>query len=123
VALRAQAVARRPALRVADAEDDLDLVFMALADRTRRAIVHHLAEREHMVTELAAHFDISLAAVSKHIKVLENARVVSRRIVGRTHFLTLAPHELVRALDWISIYRNFWQQRLDALEASLRDKE
>ena len=101
----------------------LDLVFMALADATRREIVRRLSEREHTVGELASHFEMSLAAVSKHIKVLEHAKIVSRRVVGRTHHLTLAPHELTIALDWISIYRNFWRQRLDALGAAIEKPE
>ena len=96
---------------------------MALADPSRREIVHRLAQHEHSVSELAAHFDMSLAAVSKHVKVLEQAKVISRRVEGRTHHLRLAPEQLTQALDWISIYRNFWQQRMDALGAILENNE
>lgn len=104
-------------------EAALDLVFMALADATRRDIVRRLSERAHTVGELAGQYDMSLAAVSKHIKVLEHARIISRSVVGRTHHLSLAPHELTLALDWISIYRNYWRQRLDALGAAIEKQE
>ncbi|MES2070153.1 MAG: metalloregulator ArsR/SmtB family transcription factor [Pseudomonadota bacterium] len=95
---------------------DLDQVFMALADQTRRQLVRMLAERDHSVGELAEPFAMSLAAISKHIKVLEAAGIVARRVDGRVHTLTLQPEALSGALDWISIYRNFWQRRLAALD-------
>lgn len=97
-------------------QDDLDQVFMALADRTRRQLVHMLAEGDRTVSELAAPFSMSLAAVSKHIKVLEAAGIVARRVDGRVHTLTLHPEVLSGALDWITIYRHFWSRRLDALD-------
>jgi DNA-binding transcriptional ArsR family regulator len=96
---------------------------MALADPSRREIVHRLAQQEHSVTDLAAHFNMSLAGVSKHVKVLEKAKVIKRRVEGRTHYLQLVPEQLTEALDWISIYRNFWQQRLNALSAILEHEE
>jgi DNA-binding transcriptional ArsR family regulator len=94
----------------------LDQVFTALADPTRRQLVRLLAEQDRSVSELAAPFDMSLAAVSKHIKVLEAAGIVSRRVDGRVHTLTLRPEALAGALDWITIYRQFWQRRLAALD-------
>lgn len=97
----------------------LDRVFSALADRTRRALVHRLAERECTVTELAEPFAMSLAAVSKHLGVLERAGLVRRRRDGRTHYCSLRPEALTDALDWISIYQQFWIQRFDALAATL----
>jgi DNA-binding transcriptional ArsR family regulator len=97
----------------------LDHVFMALADATRRQLVRMLAEQDRTVSELAAPFAMSLAAISKHIKVLEAAGVVARRIDGRVHTLTLCPEALSESLDWISIYRNFWQRRLIALDEVL----
>ncbi|HTD07137.1 metalloregulator ArsR/SmtB family transcription factor [Undibacterium sp.] len=96
---------------------DLDQVFTALADQTRRQLVRMLAEQDRSVSELAEPFDMSLAAVSKHIKVLEAAGIVARRVDGRVHTLALRPEALTGALDWISIYRNFWQRRLDSLDA------
>lgn len=99
------------------ASAELDQVFTALADPTRRQLVRMLAEQDHSVGELAAPFDMSLAAISKHIKVLEAAGVVSRQVDGRVHTLTLRPEALAGALDWITIYRQFWQRRLAALDA------
>lgn len=78
-----------------------------------------LAERDCSVGELAAPFAMSLAAVSKHIKVLEAAGIVARTVDGRVHTLTLRPEALAGALDWISVYRHFWQRRLDALDSAL----
>ena len=95
--------------------DPLDQIFMALADKSRREIVHRLASSELTINELAAGFDISLAAVSKHIKMLEKAKIVKRRIEGRVHRISLVPEQLTGALDWISIYRSFWKNRLDRL--------
>ncbi len=100
-------------------QDPLNQVFLALADGTRRRLVHQLAEREQTVSELAAPFNISLAAVSKHLQVLEKAGLVRRRVDGRTHYCSLRPEALAGALDWISIYRNFWNSRLDALAAAM----
>lgn len=103
--------------------DPLDLVFMALGDGTRRKMVHMLANGECTVTDLAHPFDMSLNAVSKHIKVLENAKLVNRRIEGRVHYLSLVPEQLTGALDWISIYRHFWHRRFDQLENLLETEE
>ncbi len=93
----------------------MDCVFAALSDATRRRLVHALVEGEKTVGELAEPFAMSLVAVSKHLKVLEAAGIVQRRVDGRKHYCTLAPESLAGALDWIAIYRNFWNQRLDAL--------
>ncbi|KZM42648.1 ArsR family transcriptional regulator [Marinomonas sp. SBI22] len=95
--------------------DPLDLVFMALADASRRKIVHLLTSGEMPVSDIAAEFDVSLQAVSKHIKMLEKAKIVQRKVEGRTHYLSLVPEQLAGALDWISIYRNFWQNRMNTL--------
>lgn len=101
--------------------DPLDRVFLALGDATRRRLVHMIAEREATISELAKPFAMSLAAVSKHLKVLEKAGLVRRRIDGRTHYCLLRPEALAGALDWIAIYRNFWNQRLDTLAVNLQD--
>ncbi len=97
-------------------KDPLDLVFVALSDATRRSVVHLLALKPLTMTALVAEFEMSFAAVSKHVKVLENASLVKRTVVGRVHTIQLAPENLTKALDWISIYNNFWQSRLDSLE-------
>ena len=98
-------------------EEMLDRVFSALADSTRRRLVHLLAERERTVGELAAPFDMSLAAVSKHLAILERAGLVRRRKDGRTHYCSLRPESLAGGLDWIAIYNQFWRQRFEALAA------
>lgn len=100
-------------------EEPLDLTFAALADPCRRAILRDLRQEERRVTELARPFALSLNAVSKHVKVLERAGLVRRRIRGRDHFIALAPAPLRAAAQWIEAYRAFWEPRLDALETFL----
>lgn len=97
----------------------LNAVFHALADPTRRAMLRSLATREHSVGELAAPHRMSLNAVSKHIKTLERARLVRRRIEGRMHMCRLDAEALARAQEWIAFYQQFWTERLDALEREL----
>lgn len=99
---------------------ELDLVFRALGDPTRRAILNRLARREHTVTELAAPFDMSLASVSKHIKALEHAGLVRRRVRGRIHYCRLNPRPLGRADGWLRTYERLWELRLARLEELLR---
>jgi DNA-binding transcriptional ArsR family regulator len=101
----------------------LDDVFHALADATRRQMLRSLASRERTVSELAEPFQISLAAASKHIKALERAGLVRRTVQGRTHFCRLDPKPLGAAHDWLAFYEQFWNERLDALEALLRHPE
>lgn len=98
----------------------LDTVFHALGDATRRAMLRELADGERSVGELAEPFAMSLAAASKHIKVLEKAGLVRRDVRGRTHMCSLDPVPLMRADQWIAIYRHFWTDRLDLLENILR---
>lgn len=100
-------------------EAALDQVFSALSDSTRRRIVHMLAERECSVGELAEPFDMSLVAVSKHITVLERAGLVRRRKDGRTYYCSLKPEALAGGLDWITIYHQFWRQRMKSLADEL----
>ncbi len=104
---------------MAMATDQLDRTFAALADPTRRAILARLATGEASVTELAEPFEMSLPAVSKHLKVLERAGLVRRRVQGREHVLRLEPGPLREASRWLEHYRTFWDARLDALEAML----
>lgn len=101
-------------------ETHLDRVFHALADPTRRLLLERLAAGERKVGELAEPFPISLAAVSKHVRVLEQAGLVERRIEGRAHFCRLQPEPLAAAEQWLSFYEGFWSQRLNALEAALK---
>ena len=99
----------------------LDRVFHALSDPTRRAILARLASRPCTVGELSEPFEISLNAVSKHLKTLERAGLVSRRVRGREHHLKLNPKALASAYDWLAFYERFWNERLDAL-ATLVEK-
>jgi DNA-binding transcriptional ArsR family regulator len=101
----------------------LDAVFHALADPTRRAMLGSLAGGALKVGELAAPFDMSLAAASKHIKVLEGAGLVRRSIEGRTHLCRLDAGPMHAGLEWMRHYQHFWTDRLDVLERLLRDED
>ena len=98
----------------------LDDTLIALADETRRTILKRLASGEARVTELAEPFDISLNSVSKHIRLLERAGLVRRRVAGRDHFLALEPGPFDELTQWMLKTREFWSARLDHLEAALR---
>jgi DNA-binding transcriptional ArsR family regulator len=98
----------------------LDDTYGALSHTVRRQLLDELRDGPSTVTELAEPFDVSLAAVSKHIGVLEDAGLVSRTQVGRTRIVTLEARPLVDARAWIDTYRTFWEERLDSLEAHLR---
>jgi DNA-binding transcriptional ArsR family regulator len=104
-------------------QTNLDQTLIALADPTRRAILERLSRGESRVTELAQPFTISLNAVSKHIRMLERARLVRRRCAGREHFLSLNREPLDEAAAWIEAQRAIWSARLDALEVLLRAEE
>ena len=97
----------------------LDTVFHALGDATRRQMLRELANGERTVGQLAEPFAISLAAASKHIKALENAGLIRREVRGRTHHCRLAPGPLASAHEWLSFYERFWTERLDVLERLL----
>jgi DNA-binding transcriptional ArsR family regulator len=99
---------------------NLDKVFHALADPTRRAMLRSLATGERSVGELAAPFAMSLAGASKHIKVLEGAGLLRRQVNGRTHICRMEPTPLSGAEEWLRASEAFWNGRLDALEAALR---
>ena len=101
----------------------LDDTLIALADETRRGILERLAGGEARVTEVAAPFDISLNSVSKHIRILERAGLVRRRVSGRDHFLTLDSAPLDDASEWMQRQRLAWARRLDKLEAALRAED
>jgi len=96
-------------------EEDLDRVFRALSDQTRRALLSRLTEGSAMVTELAKPFDMSLPAVGKHLRVLEKAGLVQRTISGRVHNCTLNALPLKDAGQWLVHYQKFWGETLDSL--------
>ena len=100
----------------------LDSTYGALSSDARRAIVRELIHGERRVTDVARPFEMSLAAVSKHIRVLEDAGIVRRRVDGRTHWLSLDPTPLAAAGGWIEATRSFWEGRIDALEALMIDR-
>lgn len=97
----------------------LDAVFAALADPTRRAIIERLSRGEARVTELAQPFDMSLNAVSKHIRVLEASGVVERHRKGRDHILSINARSLDEIDGWIERTRRYWEKRLDGMERLL----
>lgn len=102
---------------------ELDSVFHALGDATRRRMLRDLADGERTVGQLAQPFAISLAAASKHIQVLERARLIRREVRGRTHMCRLEPGPLASAHDWLGFYEPFWNNRLDILERLLREAD
>lgn len=95
----------------------LDAVFHALADPTRRSMLRSLAEGQQTISQLATPFDISFTAASKHVKVLERAGLVRRRVKGRTHICHLEPSPLAVADRWLRHYEQLWTTQLDALAA------
>ncbi len=103
------------------ANRQLDPVFAALADPTRRAILARLTHGEATVTEVAEPFKTSLPAISKHIRVLEAAGLLARRKDGRTHHLRLVASPLKNAVHWLEQYHWFWESQFDSLEQFLKE--
>ena len=99
--------------------EDLDLVFGALADPTRRGIIERLVVGESTVTELAAPFSISLPAISRHLKVLEHASLITRTKRGRWRSARLSPTSLAGAATWLARYERLWAESLDRLDDHL----
>jgi DNA-binding transcriptional ArsR family regulator len=102
------------------ADDRLTVIFGALADPTRRAILARLAAGDATVTELTAPFAISMPAVSRHLKVLQRAGLISRSRSGQHVSAVLRAAPLKEATDWMERYRQFWDDSLDQLDAHLR---
>ena len=102
---------------------ELTHVFHALGDATRRRMLRELAGGEQTVGQLAQPFAISLAAASKHIKVLESAGLIRREVRGRSHLCRLDPGPLASAHEWLSFYERFWTDRLNVLERLLREED
>jgi DNA-binding transcriptional ArsR family regulator len=98
----------------------LDLVFRALSDGTRRAMLERLSKGEHTVSELASPYEMSLAAASKHIQTLERAGLVKRTVRGRIHYCRIDPRPLERADDWLRGYERLWDTRIERLVELLR---
>ena len=104
------------------ADASLSRVFAALGDATRRSMLARLQRGEATVTELAEPFDVSLNAVSKHVRVLERAGLVRRTIVGREHRIALTPEPMRGVSTFVDQYRRYWEDRLAALERHLVEK-
>jgi DNA-binding transcriptional ArsR family regulator len=101
---------------------ELDSVFHALGDATRRQMLRQLADGERSVGQLAQPFAISLAAASKHIRTLEQAGLIRREVRGRTHLCRIDPGPLASAHQWLSFYERFWTGRLDQLDRLMREE-
>lgn len=101
----------------------LDSLFHALSDRTRRAMLRKLASGEHNIGELAAPHRMSFAAASKHVKVLEKAGLVRRRVEGRAHICRIEPALLATADQWLRFYERFWNERLGLVDDLLRTED
>ena len=104
-------------------ESRLDSVFFALSDRTRRAILSRLAQGSTTIGRLSEPFPISAPAISKHVKILERAGLIERKVTGREHHCSLATGGLKTAEDWIAFHRQFWESRLDALDELFRSNK
>jgi DNA-binding transcriptional ArsR family regulator len=103
------------------AADQLSTTFAALADPTRRAILARLTSGEHSVTELAEPFDMSMPAVSKHLRVLERAGLIARGREAQWRPCRLEAARLKEVADWVEDYREIWEQRFDRLETYLQE--
>jgi DNA-binding transcriptional ArsR family regulator len=104
-------------------EDELSLTFAALADPTRRAILARLAQGEATVNELAAPFNLSLPGVSKHLKVLQHAGLISQGRRAQWRPCRLEPARLKDVADWVQTYRHIWEERFDRLDEYLRGQK
>ena len=102
---------------------DLDRVFQALSDTTRRSILSRIAMAELSISEIATPYDLSFAAISKHLKVLEQARLIARRKSGSFQMISLNPEALKSAGQWLRFYQHFWTTRLDALKDLLENED
>ena len=101
----------------------LDRVFQALSDSTRRSILSRIAMAELSISDIAIPYDLTFAAVSKHLKVLEQARLIARRKDGIFQMISLNPEALKSAGQWLSFYQHFWTTRFDALKDLLENED
>lgn len=104
-------------------DEVLDRVFQALSDPTRRTILRHVAHGEKTISQLAEPIDLTFAAVSKHLKVLEAAHLINRRKSGSFQMIALNPEALKSADQWLSYYQQFWSTRMTALKDLLETKK
>ena len=104
---------------IASQPQKLDRVFLALGHPVRRQILMRLAHGAATVTDIAEPFEMSLNAISKHLKVLEKAGLIQREVLGREHYCRISPESLKEVSDWLAYYQAFWTSRLDAMEHEL----
>jgi DNA-binding transcriptional ArsR family regulator len=102
---------------------ELDLIFGSLADWTRRDIFKRVATREQTVSEIASHYKMSMAAISKHLKILEHAKLISKRRLGRQQLVSATPLTLRGVQDYLEQYEQLWNKRFDALDNYLKKGE
>ena len=107
----------------AETRNDLDLIYAALSDPSRRSILSRLREGEATVGEVAAPLGMAAPSVSKHLKVLERAGLIQRRVEGRTHHLSLRRDGLRGASEWLDFYRSFWEGGVDRLSSLATELE
>ena len=103
--------------------EPLDMIFFALADATRRGILLSLKNEYKSASELAEPFSISLAAISKHLKILEKSGLITRKKDGRNHYFQINHAPFDEATDWIAFFNQFWVEKLDNLEALLESSD
>jgi DNA-binding transcriptional ArsR family regulator len=101
----------------------LDHVFSSLSDPTRRDIIKRVANQEMSITEIAQCYDVSMASVSKHITILENAKLIVKHKKGKQHMVAFSPKAFKSAADYLQDYRRFWEEKLDSLEEYLKEVE
>jgi DNA-binding transcriptional ArsR family regulator len=102
---------------------NLDSIFASLADPTRRDILSRVSANELSVGEIARPYDLTFAAISKHLKVLERARLIIKRRRGKEQMVQLAPQALKGVDEYLEFYRRFWESRFDALDVYLKESE
>jgi DNA-binding transcriptional ArsR family regulator len=101
---------------------NLDSIFGSLADPTRRDILERVSQYELTVSEIALPYDLSLAAVSKHLKILEKAQLIIKRRRGKQQLVTVAPAAIEEACDYLESYRKQWEERFERLDQLLREE-
>ncbi len=104
-------------------EQQLSQIFSALSDPTRRTMLLRLAEDDMSIADLSKPFDMTKSAVTKHIKILENAGLLGRTIEGRVHRCRLKPKPLAAVSEWVTFYEKFWNKKLDALDKFLTENK
>lgn len=101
---------------------NLDTIFSSLSDPTRRDILSRVAHAELSVSELVQKYNVSFAAISKHLKVLERANLITKRKEGNKHMVALAPHALKSADEYLEQYRQMWEQKFNKLDEILKEE-